>query len=284
MAKHTFRTKKGLRVDFTNAEEIIKDQPNFLDIASDSNDWDEIAAFMEGTATINFKRILTADVELYFDEETGEEYLDVYVTSSLLASEEATPELAEEYGEKIIMSTSLDMTEKIQAGEWIEVYDSVADQGAAGKVTNVTPNEIEFEKWPLGFNKQLCFMKIVQGDVFKIKETAEPERPEKQMNWERVTEDDYRTYQYMKVTQKQFFVLRFLNNYPGSTPHLIADKLDIGLSQARFFITSLMKKGLVKRVDDKFPIKSLIADKIKGYSLTKFAHDLLEEAMKEAKR
>lgn len=277
MAKHTFRTKKGLRVDFTNAEEIIKDQPNFLDIASDSNDWDEIAAFMEGTATINFKRILTADVELYFDEETGEEYLDVYVTSSLLASEEATPELAEEYGEKIIMSTSLDMTEKIQPGEWIEVYDSVADQGAAGKVTNVTPNEIEFEKWPLGFNKQLCFMKIVQGDVFKIKETAEPERiPEKQMNWERVTEDDYRTYQYMKVTQKQFFVLRFLNNYPGSTPHLVADKLDIGLSQARFFITSLRKKGLVKRTDQLYPFET--------YSLTKHARDLLEEAMKEAKR
>lgn len=188
-------------------------------------------------------------------------------------------ELSEEYGEKIIMSTSLDMTEKVQPGEWIEVYDSVADQGAAGKVTNVTPNEIEFEKWPLKFNKQLCFMKFVQGDVFKLKETAEPERiPEKQMNWEGVTEDDYRTYQYMKVTQKQFFVLQLLNNYPGSLPNFVADKLDIDLSQARFFLTNLRKKGLVKRVDSdsRFPFEA--------YSLTKYANDLLKEAMKEAKR
>lgn len=96
------------------------------------------------------------------------------------------------------------------------------------------------------------------------------------MNWEIVTDDDYRTYQYMKVTQKQFFVLRILNRHPESAPDFVAEKLDIGVSQARFFITSLRKKGLVKRTDQLYPFET--------YLLTKHACDLLEEAMKEAKR
>lgn len=95
MAKQTFRTKDGLRVDFTNAETMLKELPDFLEVMSALPIWDELALKIEGTTNVTFTHILSADVEYFFDEESCESYLEVTITSSPLMSEEATKKEAQ---------------------------------------------------------------------------------------------------------------------------------------------------------------------------------------------
>ncbi|QMT21587.1 hypothetical protein H2N74_03355 [Bacillus velezensis] len=100
MKKHTIRTKDGLRVDFKNAEKILKEVPEFLEVMAALPLWDELSLKIEGTTNVTFTHILSADVEYFFDEESCESYLEVTITSSPLMDDQEEIAFEEPEGEK----------------------------------------------------------------------------------------------------------------------------------------------------------------------------------------
>ncbi|AQS42477.1 hypothetical protein LSG23_20620 (plasmid) [Bacillus velezensis] len=88
MEKCTIRTKNGLRVDFTNAETMLKELPDFLEVMAGLPLWDELSLKIEGTTNVTFTHIFSADVEYFFDEEACESYLEVTITSSPLMEDQ----------------------------------------------------------------------------------------------------------------------------------------------------------------------------------------------------